>query len=110
MKDATFEECRVCPSRVEVVPSLFQCCKTFVCDCACGRATRNSGHPLAPCNMPPFDTDGCVISDFDEYDGQPFCAVDEESISEGHRCWAYINWLRLMDQHNGPDYRYPEGW
>lgn len=98
MKDATIEECNKCEHKAQIrnkMGVMFE-----VCNCACGRATKNSGHPLCPCNL---------LECWDQEE-EPECETDEEAIMEGHRCLTYCAWLAMMDHHNGPGFKYPERW
>lgn len=90
------EPCRSCPHRTMIG-------HYHVCGCQCGRATRNSGHPLSPCHC---DGGECRIG-VDEM-GALFCEEDEEAIAEGGRCYDYIGWLGAMDELNGGYYKYPQ--
>lgn len=106
LKDATFEECMQCEKKKKIVGGFLD--GMYVCDCSCGRASRNSYHPLSPCRCNPDDENGCICRT--DEDGFLDCEKDDDAIMDGGRCLTLIMWYQAMNQYNGPNYKYPENW
>ena len=105
--DATIDDCMKCKERKLIVGGFLD--GMCVCNCSCGRASKNAYHPLSPCCYNTDDERGCVCGT--DEDGNLDCEKDDDAIIlEGGRCLTLIMWYRLMDQYNGPNYKYPEKW